>query len=265
MLPLLFSIATLIMYICASSLLFFLLVKQRTLQHNIFLLFTAGAIIVHGISLYHLIILPENINLAIDRAFSLVMFSVNTIVILSSLRKPLHSLFILLLPLSSIAVLVSIFHTSDNTTFNHLSAGIGLHVLLSIIAYSLLSMVVLQALLLYWQDSHLKKHQLSSFIKHLPPLQTMEALMFELLWVGVILLASGIIIGALYIDDMFAQHLAHKTFLSILAWFIFATLLFGRVKWGWRGNQAIRWVLVGFCVLMLGYFGSKLVLEVFLV
>ena len=63
---------------------------------------------------------------------------------------------------------------------------------------------------------------------------------------------------------MFAQHLAHKTVFSIFAWFIYATLLWGRHSIGWRGIIAIRWVLVGFVALMLAYFGSKIVLEVIL-
>ena len=88
--------------------------------------------------------------------------------------------------------------------------------------------------------------------------------MFELLWAGVILLAAAIGLGALYIENMFAQHLVHKTVLSLIALAIFSILLCGRVKWGWRGNRAIRWVLAGFCTLMLAYFGSKLVLEVIL-
>ncbi len=197
------------------------------------------------------------------------MLSINTIVILSSLRKPLHNLFIVLTPLSVLLVTLSLLsfieHGYQHATLNNLSSGLGIHVLLSITAYSLLSIAVVQALLLHWQNTQLKQRKTSGFIRHLPPLQTMELLMFELLWVGVILLACGIIWGAFYIDDMFAQHLAHKTILSIIAWVIFAMLLWGRSRWGWRGNHAVKWILGGFCVLMLAYFGSKLVLEVILV
>jgi ABC-type uncharacterized transport system permease subunit len=60
---------------------------------------------------------------------------------------------------------------------------------------------------------------------------------------------------------MFAQHLAHKTVLSIFAWFLFGVLLIGRARYGWRGTIAIRWTLGGFMSLMLAYFGSKMVLE----
>ena len=68
----------------------------------------------------------------------------------------------------------------------------------------------------------------------------------------------------MFVQHMFAQHLAHKTVLSITAWAVFAVLLWGRWRFGWRGRTAIRWSLGGFVILALAYFGSKLVLEVLL-
>jgi ABC-type uncharacterized transport system permease subunit len=56
----------------------------------------------------------------------------------------------------------------------------------------------------------------------------------------------------------------HKTVLSILAWWVFAILLWGHWRYGWRGRTAIRWSLSGFVVLMLAYFGTKLVIELIL-
>jgi ABC-type uncharacterized transport system permease subunit len=92
----------------------------------------------------------------------------------------------------------------------------------------------------------------------------MEALLFELLWCGEILLTIAIITGFIFLDDLFAQHLVHKTVFTLLAWCIYAILLWGRHAKGWRGNTALRWTLGGFCLLMLAYFGSKFVLEVLL-
>jgi ABC-type uncharacterized transport system permease subunit len=63
---------------------------------------------------------------------------------------------------------------------------------------------------------------------------------------------------------MFAQHLVHKTVLSVVAWLVFGGLLLGRRFWGWRGRKAIAWTLSGFAILILAYFGSKLVLELIL-
>ena len=68
----------------------------------------------------------------------------------------------------------------------------------------------------------------------------------------------------LFINDIFAQHLVHKTILSIVTWLVFALLLWGRWRYGWRGSLAVRLTLAGIVLLLLAYFGSKLVLEVIL-
>jgi ABC-type uncharacterized transport system permease subunit len=63
---------------------------------------------------------------------------------------------------------------------------------------------------------------------------------------------------------LFAQHLAHKTFFSILSWFVFIGLLMGRHGAGWRGKTAVRWTLVGYLLLAMGFVGSRFVLERFI-
>jgi len=98
----------------------------------------------------------------------------------------------------------------------------------------------------------------------LPSLQGMEALLFQMLAAGMVLLSVALITGWLFVEDLFAQDLAHKTLLSMMAWLVFAALLIGRQRAGWRGRTAIRWSLAGFVLLALAYFGSKVVLEILL-
>jgi ABC-type uncharacterized transport system permease subunit len=92
----------------------------------------------------------------------------------------------------------------------------------------------------------------------------MESLLFQMSAVGFILQSLALLTGMFYLEDMFEQHLVHKTILSIAAWCVFAVLLWGRWKFGWRGRTAIRWTMAGFTILLLSYFGSKMVLEIFL-
>jgi ABC-type uncharacterized transport system permease subunit len=138
------------------------------------------------------------------------------------------------------------------------------HILTSVIAFSLLNIAALQAVLLAIQDQQLKSHPPKHFIQSLPPLQTMETLLFQMLGTGLFFLTISLISGFIFIEDLFAQHLVHKTVLSIVAWIIFSCLLIGRMRYGWRGQTAIRWTLTGFILLLLAYFGSKLVLEIIL-
>ena len=123
---------------------------------------------------------------------------------------------------------------------------------------------MLQALLLAVQERHLHNRQPGGFVRALPPLQTMESLLFEMITAGMILLTIALATGFLFLENMFAQQLGHKTILSIMAWCVFATLLYGRYKFGWRGRKALKWTLAGFIVLLLAYFGQKAVIELIL-
>jgi ABC-type uncharacterized transport system permease subunit len=138
------------------------------------------------------------------------------------------------------------------------------HILSSIIAFSLLNIAALQAILLIVQNRQLRSHPPKRYIQSMPSMQTMESLLFQMIGAGVVFLTIALTSGFIFIDDLFAQHLAHKTFFSIIAWLIFSGLLVGRSRYGWRGRTAIKWTLLGFLFLLLAYFGSKLVLELIL-
>ncbi len=89
----------------------------------------------------------------------------------------------------------------------------------------------------------------------------MESLLFEMISAGFVLLTLALLSGFAFLENMFAQHLVHKTVLSVLAWLVFGGLLIGRFRNGWRGRTAIVWTLGGFVMLILAYFGSKAVLQ----
>jgi len=89
----------------------------------------------------------------------------------------------------------------------------------------------------------------------------METLLFEIIALGTLFLTASLISGFVYLEDMFAQHVAHKTVLGLLSWGTFTVLLWGRHYRGWRGKRATTFVLAGFGFLMLAYFGSKLAKE----
>ncbi|EIK45842.1 cytochrome C assembly protein [Cellvibrio sp. BR] len=257
------NLIALLIYSAAAAYFGSQFIRQQALQPK-YLIGTAGlALIAHGIGVYGLSVKGDNLNVSLFSASSLIFWVINAIVLFSSIKKALHNLFLLLFPLSAISVLTSII-SSNSDWQQSLSYHIAIHVVLSVLAYSLLTIASLQALLLAYQNHALKNKQLTTSSRLLPPLQTMEALLFEFLWVGEILLTLAIASGFYFLEDMFAQHLAHKTIFALVAWLIYALLLWGRHQLGWRGNTAIRWTLAGFVCLMLAYFGSKLVLEIIL-
>ena len=223
-----------------------------------------AALLLHALMLYFELFTAGGLNLSFFNAVSLAAWTVAGMLLVSSLSKPVENLAILALPVAAITVLLDLRYPGNHLLDQSAGWALRVHVLTSMLAYSLLTLASAQALLLAIQNNHLRRHHPGGFIRALPPLQTMEALLFEMISLGFLLLSVALVTGFAYLEDMFAQHLVHKTVLSIVAWIAFATLLWGRYRFGWRGRTAIRWTLVGFAVLMLAYFGSKAVIELIL-
>lgn len=138
------------------------------------------------------------------------------------------------------------------------------HIIIAIVAYSLIAIGAAFALALSALDRRLRKHQPLGALNSLPSVEALEAGMFQTISVGFALLTLTLFSGFFFVQDLVAQHLAHKVALSCLAWLILGTLLVGRWRLGWRGRIAARWALGGFVLLGLAYFGSKFILEVLL-
>lgn len=221
------------------------------------------ALILHTVAVYIILHPGYGIQLSFFPVSSLIAWLIAGLVLLSSLKKPLHNIFVVVFPLAAIcAVLASLTPaTADARPYD---GGLIVHILSSILAYSVFTIAAIQAILVSMQDKQLRKHHTRGIVSALPALQVMEKLLFEMLWTGEILLSISLISGVLFVEDIFAQHLVHKTVLSIIAWVIYAVILWGRHQRGWRGITAIRWTLGGFVLLMLAFFGSKLVIELIL-
>jgi ABC-type uncharacterized transport system permease subunit len=223
-----------------------------------------AGVVLHAVALSQNLFVPEGLNIGFFNAVSLITWLIALLVLLASLSNPVENLGVFLLPLAALAVLSEMVFSAPHTLLTAQALELKLHILMSVLAYSLLSIAAVHAVLLAVQDRHLRTKRPGGFIRALPPLQTMENLLFQMIALGLILLSASLISGTIYIEDMFAQHIVHKTILSIVAWVVFATLLWGRWRFGWRGRVAIRWTLSGFFVLLLAYIGSKWVMEVIL-
>ena len=207
---------------------------------------------------------PLGINIGFFTALSLVSAFVTLFTLVSALRHPIEILGIVVMPVAAFTMAADLATTSVHLLPPGSPGGLIFHVITSVIAYSILGIAALHAIVLSVQNNFLHKHQPGGLIRLLPPLTTMESLLFDAIIIGFACLSLSLVSGMVFLENMFAQHLAHKTILSILAWLVFAVLLIGRWRLGWRGRTAIRWTLGGFISLMLAYFGSKFVLEIIL-
>ncbi|HKJ18690.1 MAG TPA: cytochrome c biogenesis protein CcsA [Xanthomonadales bacterium] len=172
------------------------------------------------------------------------------------------------MPIAALAnFLVAIFPPgmpAEGSTLGQAPAGTIVHVASSVISFGLLSLAGVYAILVLAIDHSLKKRKLSRLVQSLPPLDKLETLLFQVIQTGFILLTIALVSGLIYVDNLMAQHLVHKTVLSILAWVVFGALILGRWLKGWRGAIAVRLTLAGIGLLLLSYFGTRLVLELIL-
>lgn len=222
------------------------------------------AVAVHSIILYNTMLVPEGLNIGFFNAGSLITWLMALTILLASLTNPVENLGVFLLPLAALVIFLGHIFPIDNVLVLKQAQDLRIHIVMSILAYSLISIAAVHAILLAIQERQLRNKHPGGFIRALPPLQTMETLLFQMIGLGFFLHSLSLITGIIDLEDMFAQHVAHHTILSIISWFVFATLLWGRWRFGWRGMTAIRWTLGGFITLGLGYIGSKWVLEVLL-
>lgn len=195
---------------------------------------------------------------------SLVSLIVAGLLLLAMLNKPLQNLGIFIFPVTASMLFLDAYFPEKQHSLSMHSWQMNIHILSSIIAFSLLNIAAIQAVLLAIQNQQLKSHPPKRYIQSMPPLQSMEALLFQIIGAGLVFLTIALVSGFVFVSDLFAQHLAHKTFFSMLAWLVFLILLIGRRRYGWRGGMAIKSTLLGFLFLLLAYFGSKLVLELIL-
>jgi ABC-type uncharacterized transport system permease subunit len=165
--------------------------------------------------------------------------------------------------LGAAAVLLPLFFPG---TPLHVSASpwLPLHWALGIASYGLFAAAVVHAWLMMRAEKHIR---VAADPQAGLPLLTLERLTFRFATAGFILLSATLLAGVFFSEKLYgygAFKWDHKTVFSILAWVVFAFLLLGRLRFGWRGRKAVRVLYIGSILLLLAYAGSRFVLEVIL-
>lgn len=236
---------------------------QRASLRPIAIVLGLAAWLAHAWFLYRYMLSGPGLNINAGTAVSFVAWLTAGIGLAASARPALTGLGMVLLPIGAMGAMATGFGGVGYVTAS-LSWPLKAHVLLSAAAYSLLSVAAALAVLLAIQDYRLRNHRQLGWFRHLPALEEMEGLMFGAIGTGFAILSLALFSGLFFVDNLFAQHLAHKTILSLVSWVIFGVIVIGRMRFGWRGRSALMWILGGFLFLALAYFGSKIVLELFL-
>ena len=224
-------------------------------------------------------------------ALSATMWLVVALFWFETLVESLVSVWLVLLPLAAVCVLLPVFFPgslalgrisgADGTSF---SPWLLVHLAVALAAYGLLTIAAVHAIFMAALDRWLHRTRGDAWsgsaeagvqggaqiertvLGGLPPLLTMERILFRLIGTGFALLTLTVVSGVFFSEALFGKplRLDHKTVFTLIAWATFAALLVGRVTRGWRGRLALSWTLSGFAMLFLAYAGSRFVLEVIL-
>ncbi|MEF9943617.1 MAG: cytochrome c biogenesis protein CcsA [Burkholderiaceae bacterium] len=231
----------------------------------------AVALVLHGILLAQVAFVSEHLRFGFALALSVTLWLTVLILWVESFFARIQGLLALMLPVAGIAAILPAVFPGSILPDSSSSVLFRAHLLMAILAYSLLTIAALQALLMAAMDRRLRSEAVGergvmSFIDRLPPLLAMERVLFRLIGAGFLLLTLTLVTGGFFSEEIFGKPLRfdHKTVLAFAAWIVFAGLLTGRMIFGWRGRVALRWTLTGFAILMLAYIGYRFVIEVLL-
>jgi ABC-type uncharacterized transport system permease subunit len=195
-------------------------------------------------------------------ALSLIALGMAGLTVIVGAKGRMAALGVVVFPLA--AIMLVGYHLHGHLPPEPLDWRLQLHAWTALLAYATLAIAALLAVMLWLQERALRRREVHGWLRALPPLVELETLLFRTIKVGFVLLSATLLTGVLFVDNLLAQHLVHKTVLSVLSWLTFGALLLGRWRYGWRGAVAVRWTLAAMILLVLGFFGSKFVLELVL-
>jgi ABC-type uncharacterized transport system permease subunit len=219
------------------------------------------AVVTHAVLLWSALFAKPELAFSVAETASLIGWVIGLIALIGSWRKPRFAG--IAAALMAAAGLVATMTDEGTRTFalKEHNWELAAHIILSTTAYALLAVAAVMAIALALLDRRLRNRQPLGWLSVLPSVEALEAATFQAIGAGFAILTLALFSGFIFVEDLFAQNLSRKTILSCLAWIVFAILLFGRWRFGWRGRTAVRWTLSGFALLVLAYFGSKIVLE----
>ena len=225
------------------------------------------ALVLHAMLVYRGVVVAEGLNLGVANAVSLLVWLTALIYWLAGIAYPgLAGIQGLTAPVAFGAVVLQLTLPSRHVVTYTAEPLFTMHFAIAMLAYALVIVATVHAVVMLAEEKWLHRGVMPPFLKTLPPLMEMEALLFRILFAAFVLLTLTVVSGVFFSEELFNKPFTftHKSVFTILSWMIFGGLLAGHHLRGWRGKTAVRWTLAGFFMLLLAYVGSKFVLEIIL-
>ena len=231
-----------------------------------------GGLMIQTYLIYEALFLHGTPHFGLALALSVTLGTCTLLLLLESFFSKIGSMLVFVLPLSAVSMLLPLIMPGSPLGPETSTFAFRMHLLLAILAYSVMTMAVLEALLLMAAHKRVRSKAFTepaedgkvSILDNMPSVMSMESTLFRLIWVGFIVLTAAILFGAIFSNELSGEafRFDHKTVTTCMAWLIFGILLLGHHVFGWRGRFAARWTVIGFVVLRISYIGVRLVLEI---
>ncbi|AMR79858.1 cytochrome C assembly family protein [Cupriavidus nantongensis] len=239
-----------------------------------------AALASHGMLLHETIFPAERMMFGFAFALSAMLWLGVGIYWIESFFFSLAGLGLIVIPVALVASLMPLAFPGAQILGYAARPLFKLHFIIANVAYGLFTLAAFHAFLMLLAERRLHgfRHAparpsapqpgqwLGRWLDLLPPLLTLEKLLFRLIGAGFVLLTLTIGSGLLFSEELFGRafRLDHKTVFALISWAMFGGILAGRIFRGWRGKVALRWVIASFGILLLAYVGSRFVIEVVL-
>lgn len=257
----LLNIITVLLYSSAAAIQYGALLKPSTKSSKALMLVVGiTAVFVHALMLHHLIDLSTGQNLSTINLFSLVTWLIALLMIALAMFKPMENLSLFIFPLAGLSIILAFTLPGQHLIKTADDPRELVHIILSVLSFSVLVLAAIQASLLAMQQQKLRLKQTHGIWSKLPALETMEAILFQLIMLGFMLLTVLLVTSFYFYHDVLWHRFLDKAILACSAWLVFASLLLGRQFFGWRGKKAVWCTLGGIGLLTLTYFSTYMIL-----
>lgn len=205
----------------------------------------------------------KGVNFTLASGIALASIIIQTIYAFGVLRHGIHGLGLFVLPITGLPlVMIPFLPQAHIARWIHTSSLLETgHLLISLLAYAILTLAAVHALMQLLLDRALKKKQMGSITNAMPSLIEIHAHMFAQVRLATWLVGISILTGLSWqwIELHRFALFSHKVLLALFSFAVLILVLSKRHQARWTGSAASKLVIAAYALLLLAYFGVTLI------